>query len=281
MKDHLRGLTKKERRKEGRRIRKDRNNREWLSKDACETLKEINQLHYNYCYVPYMGRKFLKLSKALAHTIPTDQLRRYIKIGHWKEDDELYQEILDIIHNKTISPTIIEIIERIKNKSLELNVSKQEIAKNELFDSVVKMLDQHRDTIPQWIENIVFKQKNIPYLHNDFSTLNIPNVENLMIAFCQMGLEQKVREFNDWDKQVLKSISQKFNCMIYDFVWLFFVDKSFIKMKKEYWDIIWCIIYDNLPDSHRHKLKPSFDINDLPNKDGIYQLIKDFDLSPL
>ena len=231
------------------------------------------------------------LAIALSYTIPKHILKQYLRYKNWDNNLNGLKEITEIVEGAPISQKVIAKIEELKSKSIEKGLPLEQVANNELYDSVVIMLDKNRDHWPKWIEFVLQQYESWEYnaesdnfLSCEISMLNNPYASDLMKSICIMGLKDVLIDFAKWDEALKNCIADQLDALSsIDSVKFHFPDKDLVydQLDQERWELIWCVIYERLPEAHRRKLKPSFDVNDLPNKEEITKLIKDFELKTL
>ncbi len=232
------------------------------------------------------------LAIALSYLIPSDVLKLFI--SHCKERPYfplVIKQMEDIMNGIPVSPQVSSIINYIKNKSSKTGIPLEQVAKDELYNCVVATLDRNRTQPMPWVkfalnllESCEFDIESELFLSGEVSMVNNPEMGDLMKAICRMGHSDVLLDFIKWDNQVKEHIAKELEVapsidnIVFDYPDTFLVIDE---IDQKQWNLIWCIIYGLLPKSHRHKLKPSFDINDLPNHKEINNFIKDFNLKPI
>ena len=268
-------MTKKQLRREGRRVRKLQRLKKWLNSEACEELKVIEKFLYNGDEAfPKACTKASPFVKALVYSVPVEQLKQYIKLGDWWEKNELYMEIQSIIHGKSLDSQIESLISNIKAKSQGKENIEDEVVHEYMFECIINLLNQYHEMPPEWLNYVAHGFYNINFLHNNVTILLMPELTDIIKAACCMSHTTQVMELIVWDKYVRKDISDKLNLPIRDDSFVF----KPIPIEKKQWHIIWWVIYDHLPLKYQSQIKPSISIKELSNNKIINQIIKDFDL---
>ena len=245
----------------------------------------------NETEIGHMTDYLPNLAIALSYTIPMHILKQYLQHKNWDNNLNGLKEITEIVEGTPISQKVIAKIEELKSKSIETGLPLEQVANDELFDCVVNLLDNNRNHWPRWIEFVSqqfesweYKAESDNFLSCEISMLNNPYASDLMKSICIMGLKDILIDFAKWDDSLKNSIAEQLDVLpSIDSVRFHFPDKDLVydPLDQERWELIWCVIYERLPEAYRRKLKPSFDINDLPNKEEITKLIKDFELKTL
>lgn len=278
MKVWRKNMTKKELRREGRRVRKYQRLEKWLDSDACYELKVVEQFLYNGDETfPKVCTKASPLVKALVHAVPIEQLKKYTSLGDWWEKNELYMEIQSIISGKSVNNQVGTLIQSIKAKSNGNSNVENEILHEYMYDYIINLLNKYHEQPPEWMKYVAHGFYNTFFLHNNVSILLIPDLSNILKAACCMNHTTQVMELIIWDKYVRQDISDKLNLPIRHDNFIF--DKKPIEKKD--WHIIWWVIYDHLPNRYKSTIKPSISFKELSNNKEIIKLINDFDLKPV
>lgn len=239
--------------------------------------------------ISYFTDYLPNLAIALSYSIPKNILKHYLDYRNWDNNLNGIKEITQIVEGTPVSQKIIAKIEELKRKSIETGLPLEQVANDELFNSVVTMLDNNRNHWPKWIEFVLqqfesweYKAESHNFLSCEISMFNNPYASDLMKSICIMGLKNVIIDFAKWDESLRISIAEQLDVLpCIDDIKFHFPDKDLVndELDQERWELIWCNIYERLPEAHRRKLKPSFDINDLPNKEEIKKFIKDFELT--
>lgn len=232
------------------------------------------------------------LAIALSYLIPSDVLKLFI--SHCKERPYfplVIKQMEDIMNGIPVSPQVSSIINYIKNKSSKTGIPLEQVAKDELYNCVVATLDRNRTQPMPWVkfalnllESCEFDIESELFLSGEVSMVNNPEMGDLMKAICKMGVSNILLDFIDWDNHIRQHIAEELGVApSLDYVCFDYPDSNIVidTLDQKEWNIVWCIIYEHLPESYRKKLKPLMDINELPNRHDINQLIQDFDLKPL
>lgn len=243
----------------------------------------------NESEISYFTDYLPNLAIALSYSIPTNILKHYLDYRNWDNNLNGLKEITQIVEGTPVSQRLIAKIEELKSKSIETGLPLEQVANDELFNSVVNMLDNHRNHWPRWMEFLLqqfesseYNAESDNFLSCEISMLNNPYASDLIKSICIMGLKNVIIDFAKWDESLRISIAEHLDVLpCIDDIKFHFPDKYLVndELDQERWELIWCVIYERLPKAHRRKIKPSFDINDLLNKEEIKKFIKDFELT--
>lgn len=281
MKEWRRYKTKKQLRRAGRKVRRWRRFNKWLEAEACEALNVIEDIIYNLnAGMPKVGNCIPGLPKALVHSVPVEQLKKYLSLNDWWEKNELFLEIQGVIHVNKMPEHIMSIVNEIKDKSIEQNLSITEVVHDELYGRVQDVLYEHIEEPPQWMDIVLYGTSYMSYLHDHVSNLYIPQIDDLFTAICHMGYGDQVIDFYRWDKQVRETIADGLGIYVPDEM-IIWSEDSIVPMNKTYWEVIRYVIKSMLPDLYRDKLNDMKEFEKMLDKQELKKFIKDFDLKPI
>ena len=134
------------------------------------------------------------------------------------------------------------------------------------------------------LESWNYKQESEWYLSSEVSLIYNPDIADLMMAICVMGLSKVLIDFVKWDQRVRHHIaSELVIAPSIDYIKFNYPDSIpiIIVLCNYVWESIWRIVHLHLPVVNRSKITISIDIEKPLQKDEINQLIKDFDLKPM
>lgn len=288
MKGKDRHMTKKQRRQEGRRVRKWQRLKKWLANEASEELRLLDRNIWDCLDSDCKPN----LALALAHAIEPLQLKHYLAmIIELPYNPIVIGEILHVLSGYQVPTQVTAIINDLEQRSREGGLPIEEVANDALYDSVTTLLEQNRPMLMPWVEHEIeqleswkYKQESEWYLSNEVSLIYNPDIADLMIAICKMGLSKVLIDFVKWDQRVRHHIASELKIApSIDYIKFNYPDSiPIISALCDYdWDSIWRIVHLHLPVVNRSKIKITLDIEKSLQKDEINQLIKDFDLKPI
>lgn len=288
MKDGRRHITKKQRRQEGRRVRKWQRLKKWLANEASEELRLLDRNIWDCLDSDCKPN----LALALAHAIEPIQLKHYLAmIIELPYNPIVIGEILHVLSDFQVPAQVTSIINNLEHKSRESDLPLKEVACDALFDNVAALLEQNRPMLMPWVEHEIeqleswkYKQESEWYLSNEVSLIYNPDIADLMIAICKMGLSKVLIDFVKWDQRVRHHIASELEIApSIDYIKFNYPDSfPIISALCDYdWDSIWRIVHLHLPVVNRSKINITLDIEKPLQKDEINQLIKDFELKPM
>lgn len=288
MKDGRRHITKKQSRQEGRRVRQWQRLKKWLANEGSEELRLLDR-NIRDCLDSDCKPN---LALALAHAIEPNQLKHYLAmIIELPYNPIFIGEILHVLSDFQVPAQVTAIINELEHKSRESNLPIEEVASDALFDSVATLLEQNRPMLMPWVgheieqlESWKYKQESEWYLSSEVSLIYNPDIADLMIAICKMGLSKVLIDFVKWDQRVRHHIASELEIApSIDYIKFNYPDSiPIISALCDYdWESIWRIVHLHLPVVNRSKITISLDIEKPLQKDEINQLIKDFDLKPM
>jgi len=278
MKEYRRFKTKKQLRREGRKCRKTQRLKKWLATEACQALRLTEDILYDWDdYSPKTCFHAPKLTKALVYAIPVDQLKRYIAFSEWSDKNELYLEIQGRINGKDIPNQIIESIKNIKDDTHEFDLILSESAHNELYNNILKMLEEHNEEPPLWMQHVIYGSHYESYLSHDVSMLRVPGIEYSLSAVCCLGCAEQAQEFLRWNNRVREAIANELEVEI-PVDDIICEDEIEISMNNYYWKTVSYVIYTMMPDFCYSEMNDK-DIEPLADNKNIRDFIKDFGLT--
>lgn len=288
MKGGRRHITKKQRRQEGRRVRKWQRLKKWLANEASEELRLLDR-NIRDCLDSDCKPN---LALALAHAIEPIQLKHYLAmIIELPYNPIVIGEILHVLSGYQVPAQVTSIINELEHKSRESELPIEEVASDALYDSVATLLKQNQPMLMPWVDHEIeqleswnYKQESEWYLSSEVSLINNPDIADLMIAICKMGLSKVLIDFVKWDQRVRHHIASELEIApSIDYIKFNYPDLfPIISALCDYdWESIWRIVHIHLPVVNRSKINITLDIEKPLQKDEINQLIKDFELKPV
>lgn len=288
MRDGRRHMTKKQRRQEGRRVRKWHRLKKWLANEASEELRLLDRNIWDCLDSDCKPN----LALALAHAIEPIQLKHYLTmIIELPYNPIVIGNILHVLSGYQMLAQVTAIINELEHKSRESNLPIEEVASDALYDSVTTLLEQNRPMLMPWVEHEIeqlqswkYKQESEWYLSSEVSLIYNPDIADLMIAICKMGLSKVLIDFVKWDQRVRHHIASELEIApSIDYIKFNYPDSiPIISALCDYdWESIWQIVHLHLPVVNRSKITISLDVEKALQKDEINQLIEDFDLRQL
>ena len=288
MKGKKQHMTKKQRRKEGRRVRKWQRLKKWLANEASEELRLLDR-NIRDCLDSDCKPN---LALALAHAIEPLQLKHYLAmIIELPYNPIVIGEILHVLSGYQVPTQVTAIINDLEQRSREGGLPIEEVANDALYDSVTTLLKQNRPMLMPWVDHEIeqleswnYKQESEWYLSSEVSLINNPDIADLMIAICKMGLSKVLIDFVKWDQRVRHHIASELEIApSIDYIKFNSLDSIpiIIELCNYVWESIWRIVHLHLPVVNRSKIKITLDIEKALQKDEINQLIEDFDLRQL
>ena len=288
MKGKKQHMTKKQRRKEGRRVRKWQRLKKWLANEASEELRLLDRNIWDCLDSDCKPN----LALALAHAIEPLQLKHYLAmIIELPYNPIVIGEILHVLSGYQVPTQVTAIINDLEQRSREGGLPIEEVANDALYDSVTTLLKQNRPMLMPWVDHEIeqleswnYKQESEWYLSSEVSLIYNPDIADLMMAICVMGLSKVLIDFVKWDQRVRHHIaSELVIAPSIDYIKFNYPDSIpiIIVLCNYVWESIWRIVHLHLPVVNRSKITISIDIEKPLQKDEINQLIKDFDLKPM
>lgn len=288
MKGNKRHMTKRQRRQEGRRVRKWQRLKKWLANEASEELRLLDR-NIRDCLDSDCKPN---LALALAHAIEPLQLKHYLAmIIELPYNPIVIGEILHVLSGYQVPTQVTAIINDLEQRSREGGLPIEEVANDALYDSVTTLLKQNRPMLMPWVDHEIeqleswnYKQESEWYLSSEVSLINNPDIADLMIAICKMGLSKVLIDFVKWDQRVRHHIASELETApSLDYIKFNYPDSFpiIIELCNYVWESIWRIVHIHLPVVNRSKINITLDIEKPLQKDEINQLIKDFDLKPM
>ena len=281
-------MTKRQRRQEGRRVRKWQRLKKWLANEASEELRLLDR-NIRDCLDSDCKPN---LALALAHAIEPLQLKHYLAmIIESPYNPIVIGEILHVLSGYQVPAQVSAIINDLEQRSREGGLPLEEVASDALYDSVTTLLEQNRPMLMPWVEHEIeqleswkYKQESEWYLSSEVSLIYNPGIADLMIAICKMGLSKVLVDFVKWDQRVRHHIASELEIApSIDYIEFNYPDSiPIISALCDYdWESIWRIVHLHLPIIVRSKTKITLDIEKPLQRDEINQLIKDFELKPM
>lgn len=288
MKGNKRHMTKRQRRQEGRRVRKWQRLKKWLANEASEELRLLDR-NIRDCLDSDCKPN---LALALSHAIEPNQLKHYLAvIIESPYNQDIICEIQRVLSGYQVPAQVTAIINDLEHKSRESELPIEEVASDALYDSVATLLKQNQPMLMPWVEHEIeqleswnYKQESEWYLSSEVSLIYNPDIADLMMAICVMGLSKVLIDFVKWDQRVRHHIASEFEIApSIDYIKFNYPDSIpiIIVLCNYVWESIWRIVHLHLPVVNRSKITISLDIEKPLQKDEINQLIKDFDLEPM
>lgn len=288
MKGNKRHMTKKQRRQEGRRVRKWQRLKKWLANEASEELRLLDR-NIRDCLDSDCKPN---LALALAHAIEPIQLKHYLAmIIELPYNPIVIGEILHVLSDFQVPAQVTAIINELEHKSRESELPLEEVASDALYDSVATLLKQNQPMLMPWVEHEIeqlgswnYKQESEWYLSSEVSLIYNPDIADLMIAICKMGHSKVLIDFVKWDQRVRHHIASELEIEpSIDYIKFNYPDSiPIISVLCDYdWESIWRIVHLHLPVVNHSKITISLDVEKALQKDEINQLIEDFELKPI
>ena len=288
MKGNKRHMTNIQRRQEGRRVRKWQRLKKWLANEASEELRLLDRNIWDCLDSDCKPN----LALALAHAIEPLQLKHYLAmIIELPYNPIVIGEILHVLSGYQVPTQVTAIINDLEQRSREGGLPIEEVANDALYDSVTTLLKQNRPMLMPWVDHEIeqleswnYKQESEWYLSSEVSLIYNPDIADLMIAICKMGLSKVLVDFVKWDQRVRHHIaSELVIAPSIDYIKFNYPDSFpiIIELCNYVWESIWRIVHLHLPVVNRSKITISLDIEKPLQKDEIDQLIMDFDLKPM
>ena len=280
-------MKKKQRRREGRKEHKRRRIKKWF---AAEASKELRLLDRNL-WDSFDFECKPNLALALSRAIDSKQLRYYLAMREIPMDYDVFCDIKEVMRGTQETEQVTAIINDLKTKSHETDLSLEQVASEALYDTVALMLDQNRSKLMPWVkfgyeqlESWINKMESEWYLSSDVSFLFNPKLGDLMKAICRMGLSSVLLDFVKWEQSVRHHIASELEVAPnIDYIKFNYPDSVPVvgELYQEDWDTIWRIFYLHLPVNNHYKFNILIDFDMQQHNDDINQLINDFDLKPV